>query len=199
MATRPGTHKVYLWSSLSANGAYYSLTFCMLSETLCLTADTTLCLFLPALPCYLSHYPTTSSHPSSSVTHHINDASTTNLNKHVAKCAPEESVTAVKMTKWAAGSTYSRQKFRVGLVEWVVAKCRPFSIVEDEQLHMLFTMLDPKVEMPSRHSVQRDILHLYAITRACLVKMLQVSCRFSFSGHLQFFTIGTYWRCACWA
>jgi len=85
------------------------------------------------------------------------------------------------MTKWAAGSTYSRQKFRIGLVEWVVAKCRPFSIVEDEQLHMLFTMLDPKVEIPSRHSVQRDILHLYAITRTRLAKMLQVSCHILFS------------------
>jgi len=136
------------------------------------SSHTILCPSLPTLPCSFSHYPTTFSCPSSSVTQHFNDASTTNLNKHVAKCAPEESITAVKMTKWAAGSTYSHQSFQVGLVEWVVAKCHPFSIVEDEQLRMLFTMLDPKVEILSHHSVQHDILHLYAITCARLTKML---------------------------
>ena len=153
---------------------------------------------LPMLACSLSRYYTIFSWPSTSVTCHINNASTTNLNKHIAKCAPEESVMAVKMMKWAAGSTYSCQRFWVGLVKWVVARCHPFSIVEDEQLCMLFTMLDPKVEIPSHHSVQHDILHLYTIMCTCLTKMLWVSCPISFWATYWFFTIGTYWCCACW-
>jgi len=115
------------------------------------------------------------SHPNMTITRHINDSSTTNLHKHVLCCMPEDSTAATKLKTWAHGSTYTCEDFRTGIVSWVVNKCRPFAIIEDEELHALFLMLDPQVEIPSRHLVQHDIMHLYDITQKRLSDMLKVS------------------------
>jgi len=104
------------------------------------------------------------SHPNMTITHHINNSSTTNLHKHVLHCAPEDSAATTKLKTWACGNTYTHEDFQTGIVSWVVNKCCPFAIIEDEELCALFLMLDPQVEIPSHHLVQHDIMHLYEIT-----------------------------------
>ena len=115
------------------------------------------------------------SHPDTTIMHHINDSSTMNLHKHAVCCTPEDSAAATNLKTWAHRNTYTCEDFHVGVVSWVVNKCHPFTIIEDQELCSLFCMLDPQVKIPSWHSVQCDIMHLYDITQKKLSGVLKVS------------------------
>jgi len=44
---------------------------------------------------------------------------------------------------WACRNTYTCEDFCTSIASWVVNKCHPFAIIEDQELHDLFCMLDP--------------------------------------------------------
>ena len=59
-------------------------------------------------------------------------------------------------------SSHPKQKALLStLSEWVVKSNRALAEVEDEKLVEAFTIADPKLNMPSRHSVKREILKLH--------------------------------------
>ena len=62
---------------------------------------------------------------------------------------------------------------------WVAEGHRPFAVVEDPQLLLLFRILYAKVKDPSASTVSRDMREIYAITRKHVGKILA-----SHDGHL---------------
>jgi len=52
-------------------------------------------------------------------------------------------------------------KFRQNLLRWIIASKRPFIIVEDEGLKVTIHDLDPRVTVPARSTITRDIIKLY--------------------------------------
>ena len=52
-------------------------------------------------------------------------------------------------------------KFRQNLLRWIIASKRPFIIVEDEGLKVTIHDLDPRVTVPARSTITRDIIQLY--------------------------------------
>jgi len=56
------------------------------------------------------------------------------------------------------GCTYTLDGFHLGLVKWVISKCQPFAVVEDEELQDLFWMLHAKVDIPSWITLAKDTL-----------------------------------------
>jgi hypothetical protein len=67
---------------------------------------------------------------------------------------PEVSASSIKMKEWAAGNMYTRKGFRVKLIEWIIRRCRLISIIGDPELRDLFTMLNSKINIPGRTTVQ---------------------------------------------
>jgi hypothetical protein len=59
-------------------------------------------------------------------------------------------------------------------VKWVAKSVRPFSIVEDEGFNVLMKTGRPNHYLPSRHTVARDVKHVFRSTRKKIAKMLQV-------------------------
>lgn len=78
------------------------------------------------------------------------------------------------MTSFAAGSTYSKAKFRFLLAIWCARRHRPFSVVEDPEFHQIIQMMYSRADIPSRISVSRDIQHLLEASRERLVSLLLV-------------------------
>ena len=75
---------------------------------------------------------------------------------------------------FAAGSTYSKAKFRYLLAIWCARRHRPFSVVEDPEFREMVRMLYGRAEIPSRISVSRDIQHLLEYSRVQLINKLLV-------------------------
>lgn len=69
------------------------------------------------------------------------------------KKAPEGEV----IDDYAHGINYLLARVRYLLALWCSRCHRPFAIVEDPELHVLLCMLYPKVEVPSRKTVSRDV------------------------------------------
>jgi hypothetical protein len=61
------------------------------------------------------------------------------------------------------------------IVKWVTKSIRPFSIVEDEGFNVLMKTGRPNYYIPSRHTVARDVKHVFLSTRRKIAKMLQAS------------------------
>lgn len=57
---------------------------------------------------------------------------------------------------------------------WCARRHRPYAIVEDPELVAIFQMLYSKVELPSRFSISRDVLEMFAIARRHLRSILIV-------------------------
>ncbi|KAI1782397.1 hypothetical protein LXA43DRAFT_845936, partial [Ganoderma leucocontextum] len=96
-------------------------------------------------------------HPSIYLDRTAHEDSTSNLLRHVRLCEPPETPESESLTSFAAGSTYSKAKFRFLLAIWCARHHRPFSVVEDPEFRKLVRMLYARAEIPSRISVSRDI------------------------------------------
>ena len=120
-----------------------------------------------------------SSHPSIYLDHVAHEDSTSNLLRHVRVCEPPETLEVESLTSFAAGSTYSKAKFRFLLAIWCARSHRPFSVVEDPEFRQIVRMLYSRAEIPSRISVSRDIQVLLDDSRARLVALLLVRCQSS--------------------
>ena len=69
--------------------------------------------------------------------------------------------------------THPKQvEFRKTVVQWVIANKRPLSIVDDEKLGKCFGIADPKLKMPSRKNITRDIRKLFAKEKAKTIEEL---------------------------
>ena len=101
--------------------------------------------------------------------------STSNLLRHVRNCEPEETPEVELLASFAAGSTYSKAKFRFKLAVWIARRHRPFNLVEDPEFRELLYMLYGRVEIPSRKSTARDVLSLVRYVKQQLIARLQVN------------------------
>ena len=115
-----------------------------------------------------------SSHPSVYLDRIAHEDSTSNLLRHVRTCEPPETAETEVIMSFAAGSTYSKAKFRYLLAIWCARRHRPFSVVEDPEFREVVRMLYGRAEIPSRISVSRDIQHLLEYSRVRLINKLLV-------------------------
>lgn len=112
------------------------------------------------------------SSPSVTVTRSRTDKSTGNLHRHITACAPVAPDNQ-SITKFAHGSTYSKERMRYLLAVWIARRHRPFAIVEDDELKAIFRMLDGSVDIPSRITVSRDVREIFGMARKQVGKILR--------------------------
>jgi hypothetical protein len=114
------------------------------------------------------------SRPSNHITRARYDTSTKNLGSHVKSCSPTtDSKQAI--TRYTNGGSYDKGAFRFYTVRWVTTKCRPFVIIEDEDLLMMFKTLNPNVETVSDTTVSRDVHDTFDLAFPQVVSKLEVS------------------------
>lgn len=78
------------------------------------------------------------------------------------------------ITAYAQGVTYSPGRLRLMLALWCARRHRPYAIVDDPEFHAILQMLYAKVELPSRHSVSRDVQTVFERTRGRLISLFHV-------------------------
>ena len=62
--------------------------------------------------------------------------------------------------KYSQNNSKQRQ-FRSKLVEWIIDSSRPFDIVGDPKFKEMMNLIDPRLDIPSRYTVARDIHKLF--------------------------------------
>jgi hypothetical protein len=105
--------------------------------------------------------------------HHFED-STSNLTKHVEKCAPSDTTASRQITAFTNGSTYSAPKLRYLLAMWCAWCHRPFSITTNPELVELFQMLYAQVEIPHPITISHDVREIFSICRKKVARVLEV-------------------------
>ena len=101
--------------------------------------------------------------------------STGNLSRHVKSCDPDDTPETEMITTYASGVTYSFARLRFLLAMWSARRHRPFAIVEDPEFREILAMLYPRVQLPSRVTVSRDVRNIFDNTKERAIKMLKVS------------------------
>ena len=112
------------------------------------------------------------SHPTIKLTCVDYKDSTSNLNRHVEICDPVHKPKAQTIEAFAKGVTYSWGKIRYLLAMWVVCSHHPFSIVENKYLHEILQMLYPRVHLPSRFTLSRDVQTVKNVIKMFEVRIL---------------------------
>lgn len=108
-------------------------------------------------------------HPDQYVSRSRHDDGTSNLKRHVERCASVDDAEAsgqLTMQLFASGSTYSEPQLRLLLVEWCACNNRPMIIVDDEPFQKMLRMLHANVAIPSRQTLSRDIKAVFKIAQA---------------------------------
>jgi len=95
------------------------------------------------------------------------DDSTSNLLRHVAICNPSALPTI------APTSNFDLGRFRYLVAAWSARRARPHSIIEDEELRDIFTMLHSAVRIHSHQTVSRDIADMYGYSHNAMALHLQ--------------------------
>ena len=98
-------------------------------------------------------------------------------NAHKIYCQDDKSsASQSKMTQFVSQkvnpykATHPVQiKFRQNLLRWIIASKRPFIIVEDEGLKVTIHDLDPRVTVPARSTITRDIIKIYRKKRQATI------------------------------
>ena len=103
------------------------------------------------------------------------EASTTNLGRHVRDCEPVTASPASiqMMAKFVGG--YTREALRWSIIKWVAGHNRPYSIVEDEAFISLIHMLNPRANIPTANTVSLDLKLVHTLMTARLIDHLKVS------------------------
>ena len=102
------------------------------------------------------------------------EESTGNLQRHVKQCEPMEDPEVQLIEQYASGATYSYPRLRFLLAMWSARRHRPFAIVEDPEFHAIVKMLYPRVELPSRVTVSRDVSDIFKESKKRVIAMLKV-------------------------
>ena len=98
------------------------------------------------------------------------------MKRHIKDCdaSPAHAYEQQIIAEYAQGVTYSPARFRVLLALWVARHHRPFAIIEDPELRLLFRMLYGRVEIPSRITVARDVHLILRDAKERLISYLNV-------------------------
>ena len=96
------------------------------------------------------------------------DESTSNLIRHVQTCDCSTSSSSL-----APVSTFTVGRFRYLVAAWSARRARPHSIIEDEELREILTMLNSAVDAHSHQTVSRDISDMYHRSRTAIALHLQ--------------------------
>ena len=118
-------------------------------------------------------------YPSRHVDRSDYEDSTGNLRRHVLACDPEETPENEMITSYAQGVTYSAPRVRFLLAMWCARRHRPFAIVDDPEFRELLGMLYARVQIPSRHTVSRDVQTIMDDTRARVLQHFKVCLSFT--------------------
>ena len=115
-------------------------------------------------------YPTFQStrDPSKYVTHSRTDESTSNLLRHINACDDSDSNNSV-----ISASNFDLGRFRYLIGAWSARCARPHTIIEDNELHEILTMLYTAIKTHSRQTVSRDISDMYEHSRIAIALHLQ--------------------------
>lgn len=89
------------------------------------------------------------------------------------------SITASFERKGKGKITYSHRQhtkteMKAEIVRWVCESARPFNIVKDRAFLSLMKTGQPEYYIPSPSTISRDVKLVFARTRQCIAKMLQV-------------------------
>ena len=119
---------------------------------------------LPADP----HSCSFTSDPLKYITRSRIDESTSNLVRHANKCNHPASTDTC-----TPASSFNVGQFQYLVVAWSSCHARPHSIIEDEELGEIFTMLDPTIKIHSHQTVSHDISDVYKQLRTVIAHHLQ--------------------------
>ncbi|KAI1782961.1 hypothetical protein LXA43DRAFT_904527, partial [Ganoderma leucocontextum] len=112
-------------------------------------------------------------HPSKHVDRLENQDSTGNLARHVKACDPDEVEETEMIEAYAHGTKYSPARIRFYTTLWCARRHRPFQIVDDPELRAILKSLYNKVELPSRHSVSRDVQDIHTLSKAHVIELFK--------------------------
>ena len=87
---------------------------------------------------------------------------------------PEVTPETQKISAYAHGAQYSPGRMRFLIAMWVACRYRPFQIVEDPEFREICKMLYNKVDLPSRHTVSRDVRDIHERAKANVLKLFKV-------------------------
>ena len=73
--------------------------------------------------------------------------------------------------KYSQNNSKQRQ-FRSKLVEWIIDSSRPFDIVGDPKFKEMMNLIDPRLDIPSRHTVARDIYKVFVKKKSAVKEEL---------------------------
>ena len=122
----------------------------------------------------LSDYESSTRHPFKHVDRMEYQESTGNLSRHVKACESGDTPEAEMITAYASGMTYSPARLCFLLAMWVARCHRPFTIVKNPELREILRMLYPKIELPPRVTLSRDVQDIFMRTQVQLKELLQV-------------------------
>ncbi|KAF5318504.1 hypothetical protein D9619_011038 [Psilocybe cf. subviscida] len=111
-------------------------------------------------------------HPQTTLSRVRHDDSTSNLNRHIERCAHVDTPESQAMEKFASGSTYTEVKHRIKIALWIARRRRPYSIAEDEELLDMFHDLNPSCTTPSCTTISRDVQEIHEITKTVVMEIL---------------------------
>lgn len=114
-------------------------------------------------------------YPTKHVDRADSEDSTGNLRRHADCCDPDETPETELLATYAHGVTYTAARMRLLLALWCARRHRPYAIVEDPEIKEIFRMLYPRVYIPSRTTVSRDVRVIHRDMQEALIELLAVS------------------------
>ncbi|KZT31640.1 hypothetical protein SISSUDRAFT_1067593 [Sistotremastrum suecicum HHB10207 ss-3] len=96
------------------------------------------------------------------------DSATSNLKKHVESC--QQAAQLASMTKFLAGSSYTREKLRWRILVWIIRNNLPFAIVESSEFRDIIFLFNPHADIESRTTLVRDIELLFELAQQRLIE-----------------------------
>lgn len=100
------------------------------------------------------------------------DSSTSNLQRHVARCITDPKAGSIEM--YAHGSTYTPGRLRFYMVEEVTVHHRPFALFEDAAMIKIITMFNPMARLVSANTISTDAKEVHSISKVNVVATLDV-------------------------
>lgn len=79
------------------------------------------------------------------------------------------------MGQYTAPIKFNPLLARVRIALWLARRARPFSLVADDEFIEFCKELNPLAQLPSCHTVSRDVQTIYALTKDALIARLAQS------------------------
>ncbi|KAF5323705.1 hypothetical protein D9619_012911 [Psilocybe cf. subviscida] len=114
-------------------------------------------------------------HPQTTLSRVRHDDSTSNLNRHIERCAHVDTPESQAMEKFASGSTYTEVMHRIQIALWIARRRRPYIIAEDQELLDIFRSLNASCITPSRTTISKDVQEIHDITKSVVMEILAIA------------------------